>query len=198
MLCITKKSAEVSWCNNEKGLALISAVLALLVVTVLGILAINTSVMEIQIAGNQQQWQEDFNMSEGGAEVEATHVGYARPGVGGFDWYEISDPSIFDQYLLPPQASYDPYDDMTSTDNFPDDFDNDKADNPNNWPHQNLMQDANDDKYDYAYLVTYLYPDAPPKGYDASTFSGYKFRIDGEKQVVIEVGGIKVGVKIGI
>lgn len=198
MLCITKKIVSGNCFNNEKGFALISAVLALLVVTLLGILAINTSVMEIKIAGNQQQWEESFNLGEGGAEVEATHVGYARSGVGGFDWYEISDPSILGQYLLPHQASYDPYNDMTTTDNFPSDFDASKAVNSNNWPHQNLMQDANDDKYDYAYLVTYLYPDAPPKGYDASTFSGYKFRINGEKQVIIELGGIKVGVKTGI
>lgn len=195
MLCIIKKTAPKRCLDNEKGLALISAILGLLVVTVLGILAINTSVMEVQIAGNQQQWEENFNLSEGGAEVEATHVGYARSGPGGFSWYEISDPSIYTQSLLPPQASYDPYDDMTVEGNFPEEFD---AANTNTWPHQNLMQDANDDKYDYAYLVTYLYPDAPPKGYDASTFSGYKFRINGEKQVVIELGGIKVGVKTGI
>ncbi len=191
MDCITQKSAPGSCLNNEKGFALISAILALLIVTVLGVLAINTSVMEIKIAGNQQQWEEDFNLSEGGAEVEATHVGFARSGVGGFSWYEISDPSIFTQNLLPPPASYDPYNDITSTKPF-------NVVDPNTWPHQNLMQDANDDKYDYAYLVTYLYPDAPPKGYDASTFSGYKFRINGEKQVIIELGGIKVGVKTGI
>jgi len=198
MLYITPKCVAESCLNNEKGLALISAILALLVVTVLGIIAINTSIIEVQISGNEQQWEEDFNLTEGGAEVEATHVGYARSGAGGFSWYEISDPSIFDQYLLPLQASYDPYNDMTTTDNFPNDFDADKADNPKNWPHQNLMQDASDDKYDYAYLVTYLYPDAPPKGYSANDFSGYKFRINGEKQIIIELGGIKVGVKTGI
>jgi hypothetical protein len=195
MLYITPKCVAESCLNNEKGLALISAILALLVVTVLGIIAINTSIIEVQISGNEQQWEEDFNLGEGGAEVEATHVGYARSGIGGFSWYEISDPSIFAQSLLPPQASYDPYNDITTGGSFPNDFD---ADNPNTWPHQNLMQDANDDKYDYAYLVTYLYPDAPPKGYSANDFSGYKFRINGEKQIVIELGGIKVGVKTGI
>ncbi len=195
MYFITQKRTLKNCFGNEKGLALISAILALLILTALGILAVSTSVIEIQIAGNQQQWEEDFNISEGGTEVEATHVGYARSGISGFSWYEISDPSVFNQNLLPPQAAYDPYTDITIAGNFPNDFD---AGNPKSWPHHNLMQDATDNKHDYAYLVTYLYPDSPPKGYDASTFSGYKFRINGEKQVEIELGGTKVGVKTGI
>ena len=32
----------------------------------------------------------------------------------------------------------------------------------------------------------------------SSNFSGYKFRINGEKKISIELGGIKVGVKSGI
>ena len=35
----------------------------------------------------------------------------------------------------------------------------------------------------------------PPKGWDATFFSGYKFRINAQREITIEVGGIKVGVK---
>ena len=97
--------------------------------------------------------------------------------------------------MLPPAGSYDPGGDITSGGTYPDDF---VESNYDTWPRQNLLKNNADNLYDYAYLVTYLYPDNPPKGYDASMFSGYRFRITADKKVVVEIGGIKVGVKAGI
>lgn len=187
---INKKVIE-----NEKGSILVIAMLVIFVLSLLGTFALNTTDVEIHIAANQQRWEEDFNVSEGSAKLEGSKVGYAR--TGNNEWYQISDPSLLNQFLVPPGTTpgsfFDPGSDMTE--NIPANFDSTAADDYKLWPRQNIMDDAADDVYDYAYLVTYLFPDLPPKGYDATSFSGYKFRITGEKKVVVELGGIKVGVK---
>jgi len=189
---------QFTFIGDDKGSVLVVAVLVLFVVSLLGTFALNTTNHEIKIASNQQNWEKDFNVSEGGAKLEGTKIGYTRTGVN--DWYEISDPETFNQYLVPPGttagSSYDPGSDMTAT--IPGTFDGTSAGFYNQWPHENILQDIGDNLYDYSYLVTYLFPDVPPKGYDSTTFSGYKFRINGEKTIIIEVGGIKVGVKSGI
>jgi hypothetical protein len=186
---------KVLFTANEKGSILVVATLVLFILSFLGIFALNTTDVEINIAANQHNWDKSFNVSEGGAKLEGTKVGFARPGVN--DWYEISDPGTLNQFLVPPGttpgSSYDPGSDMTET--IPGTFDNAAADDYKLWPCQNIMDDITDNVYDYAYLVTYLFPDTPPKGYDSTNFSGYKFRINGEKKVIIELGGIKVGVK---
>ncbi len=179
--------------TNQKGSMLVIAMFCLLILSILGAFALNTSDYEINIAGNQQQWEKNFNISESGATLEGSHVGYA--GVNGLNtWYEISDPNIYNLALYPTTlADYDPSgSDIPVTGTFPDDFD---ADADDTWPRQNLMSDQTDDDFDYAYLVTYLYPDAAPKGWNATKFSAYKFRINGQRQVIIEMGGQKVGVK---
>lgn len=178
---------------NEKGFVLIAGVLVLFLLSVLGIWALNTSDFEVKIASNLQQMNNNFNIAEGAAKREGAGVGFARPGVS--DWYQISDPETFNQLLLPPSGSYDPGGDIEIAGDFPDDFDQTDY---RTWPRQNLMRNIADDTYDYAYLVTYLFPDVPPKGYDATNFSGYKFKINGRQRMVVEVGGIKVGVKTGI
>jgi len=186
-------SATIIFLGNQNGSILAIAMFCLLILSVLGIFALNTSDYEINIAGNQQRWEKNFNTSEGGTTLEGSHIGYA--GVNGlFPWYQIVDPESYNTPLYPSTlADYDPSgSDMPVAGTFPDDF---NKDNPDYWPRQNLMSDTTDDKYDYAYLVTYLYPDAPPKGTDATKFSSYKFRINGQRQVIIEMGGIKVGVK---
>ena len=184
--------------TNDKGSVLVVATFVLFILSLLGMFALNTTDIEINIAANQQNWEKSFNVSEGGTKLEGTKVGYTRTGVN--DWYEISDPETFNQFLIPPGttpgSTYDPGSDMTKA--IPNNFDNTDADDYQLWPHQNIMGNAADNVYDYTYLVTYLFPDNPPKGYDATNFSGYKFRINGEKKIVIEVGGIKVGVKAGI
>ncbi|SDT99942.1 pilus assembly PilX N-terminal domain-containing protein [Desulfobacula phenolica] len=178
--------------SNNNGSILAIAMFCLLILSIFGTFALNTSDYEISIAANQQRWEKNFNASEGGANREGSGVGYA--GVNGlYSWYTIADPETYNTHLYPSTlANYDPSGtDMPVAGTFPDNFD---ADDPNSWPRQNLMNDTTDNDYDYAYLVTYLYPDVPPKGMDATKFSSYKFRINGQRQVIIEIGGIKVGV----
>lgn len=187
---------------NDKGYILISSVLILFILTIIGTFALNSSVFELQIAGNQQQYQEKFNIVEGAVNKEGSGVGYA----GVFDlisnkelfpWYEVVDPENYNKILVPQSAAeFDPSGNDADADFMasfnPDDVD---ADDSDTWPRQNLRSDTNDNVFDYQYLVTYLYPDTPPKGMDATKFSSYKFKINGQRQVIIEMGGIKIGVK---
>lgn len=185
--------------TDERGSALVVCLLVLMVLTTLGIWSMQTSVVETQIAANEQRWEEKFNLSEGAAGREAGNVGYARPGAN--DFYEISDPNNLNQHLVPPDAAaYDPGNDITVGGAFPGTFDalpdDEKVTRSTHWPHQNLLQDVLDNRFDYAYLVTYLgTSEKGIKGYDANQFAAFQFRINTEAQVEIEMGGIKIGVK---
>ena len=55
--------------SNEKGSTLIISVLVLLLLTVIGIAATNTSTIEILISGNDKLHKMAFHQADGGAEV---------------------------------------------------------------------------------------------------------------------------------
>lgn len=176
---------------SEAGFVLVAAMVVLLALTMFGIWAIRTSTLELDIAGSTQRAEKQFNVAEGAVAVEAGNLGFATE-----TYYEVADPTQMNQPLVPQtEAEFDPGGDTAAAPAGVSPTD------PATWPMQNLLQDDADDEFDYRYLVTYLYPDAPPKGYDASSFSGYKFRVEGQGMegsmgsLVIEVGGIKVGVK---
>ena len=180
--------------KNEEGFMLILSLLVLVLLSLMGLWALNTSDIEIGISGNEQRYQENFNIAEGGTYREASDIGFAsNPS------YAITDPSNFNQKLGPNPsvtADYDPGDDMDATvlGNLST-LSAVDVKKPEEWPHQNLLGDTSDNSCDYSYLVTYLYPDFPPKGYDADSFSAYKFKINGARNTEIEIGGVKVGPK---
>lgn len=187
-----RDSVTAGFISNQRGYVLIVGMLALCLLSLMGIWALNTSDFEFKIASNLQTRESNLNIAEGAAKQEGAAVGFVRAGF--HEWYQISSPETFNQFLYPSTSSeYDPGSDI-ATGTFPADF---KSTDYGKWPRQNLLQDPTDDQYDYAYLVTYLHPDNPPKGYDASMFSGYKFRITSKQKRVVEIGGIKVGVKAG-
>lgn len=187
---------------DEAGFVLVAAMIVLLALTLFGIWAIRTSTMEMEIAGSMQRAEKQFNVAEGAVALESGNLGFATQ-----TYYEIADPTQLNHALVPQtEAEFDPGNDRSILDPAWDTLKNDpdnteKQRDPDNWPTKNLLQNNADDEFDYRYLVTYLYPDVPPKGYDASQFSGYKFRVQGQgvlgsdSSLVIEVGGIKVGVK---
>lgn len=185
---------------NEKGSALIICMMIIVVLSTIGIMAVQTSTVETRIAANEQRFEEDFNLSEGGAVVEAADVGHATPTNN--PWYEISDPDLLNQPLVPPSsADYDPGSDITVGGSFPGDFEalpfDQQTTDKRYWPHGNLIQDPADNVFDYAYLVTYLGASTKGiKGYDASKFAAYQFRINGATQIEVEFGGLKIGPKI--
>jgi len=187
--------------NNEQGFILILSLIVLTMVSLLGLWALKTATYEMKIAANEQTMESNFNVSEGGTLLESANVGFVP---GNTPWYKIADPSNTDHVLLPPlpplvpdTTTYDPGNDMGHA---PVAFVNSHRANSANWPRQNLEGDTATamNKVDYAYLVTYLHPDIAPKGYDAGAFSGYKFRLNGEHVITVEVGGLKVGVKSAI
>lgn len=182
--------------KNEEGFALILGLMVLVLLSLMGIWALNTSDIEIGISGNEQRYQENFNIAEGGTYLEASAIGFASN-----PCYAIIDPSNFNLKLGPNPSDddYDPGDDMDTT--VQENLSTLSAvdvKKPEEWPHQNLLRDISDNRSDYSYLVTYMYPDSPPKGYDADSFSAYKFKINGARNTEIEIGGIKVGPKATI
>lgn len=186
--------------SDQNGSALLACVAVLVVLTTLGILAIQTSITETKISANEQRWEQDFNIAEGGAGMEASHVGFAREGA--FEWYQIVDPDAYNQLIVPPDsASYDPGGDLEVTGNFPDDFLATLPDGISKrrmWPRQNIRLDTADDDLDYAYLVTYLgTSEKGVKGSNAAGFSFYQFRFNSARQVGVEIelGGVKIGPK---
>lgn len=174
--------------TGQEGSAIVLAILVLAVVTILGVTSVNLTNTELSIVRNEQIYQKNFYHAESGNTNEGYRVGHSSK-----PWYLISNPSIFNQLLYPDASNYDPGNDISIPGNFPSDID---EKDPRTWPHENLLDDTTDDENDYAYLVMYLHFGNPPKGYDASFFTGYKFRINSRHEVDIETGGTKVGVKM--
>lgn len=184
--------------GDEAGFVLVAAMVVLLALTLFGLWALRSSSLELDIAGSTQRIEKQFNVAEGGVVREVGKVGYATE-----PFYNVSDPSVPNQVLRPTPgtAAFDPGGDIADIAAWVVD-----PANSTTWPRQNLLagQDANgngiddgeeDNEFDYSYLVTYLYPDTPPKGYDSSSFSGYKFRIQAAGPSEVEMGGMKVGPK---
>ncbi|MFU8773249.1 MAG: PilX N-terminal domain-containing pilus assembly protein [Anaerolineales bacterium] len=72
-------NTPVNAINNEKGFVLITSLLILVVVMIIGIAATNTSLLEIQISGNDRVTKEAFYASEGGVEIGAKLVEVSNP-----------------------------------------------------------------------------------------------------------------------
>jgi Tfp pilus assembly protein PilX len=62
--------------RNEQGFVLVVALLALLVVTVLGVLALSTSTTEVMIAGNTRLREINFSGAESGLEISDPAIRY--------------------------------------------------------------------------------------------------------------------------
>ena len=55
--------------SNENGFALVIAMMIMIILTMLGIFATNTSIMELQISGNDRLAKEAFYRADGGTEA---------------------------------------------------------------------------------------------------------------------------------
>ena len=187
--------------TSEAGFIVVAAMVVLLALTLVGIWAIRTSTLELDIAGSTQRAEKQLNVAEGAVAVEVGNVGFHTK-----TWYDVSDTSLMNHALVPStQADFDPGGDTSaplwSTAQLDDPS---YQRNPENWPRQNLLGNNADNEFDYRYLVTYLNPGPPPKGYDMNLFDGYFYRIQGQAvengntgSLVIEMGGIGVGPKSG-
>lgn len=214
-----KKFIQYNFKKNtaQSGFILVLAMVVLLMLSLFGAWALQTSTNELQVAGGLEQVERQFNIAEGGANSEAINLGFKKR-----DFYNISDPTLMNK-ILPPKtkSTFDPGadnaaitsdGDVSSILNDPDKMKSD----PTLWPWRNLcpVQDNNDEwpaaatyekklstnnELDYRYLVTYLMPNTiPPIGYGQNV-TAYNFRIQGNAArttTVVELGGINLGTKM--
>lgn len=190
--------------NNECGFALITAIMMLFAATILGLMVMNSSETEIILSGGQQRYERNFNTSDGGVGSEAVAVGTAATitrtvsGVDHTRTYAVVNPGNHN-FVLSPSASHDPLFDPGSdtTAAGEAEYTVDMNTPSNQWPVENLLHSdaAKDNILDYRYRVVYLYGTVPPKGYDATKFSGYRFQIAAQRTSLIEIGASKVGPK---
>jgi hypothetical protein len=193
--------------RGEAGFVLVLAMVILLLLSSLGLWALQTSISELQVAGGSQQFEKQFNVTEGGAYVEAGKLGFFSQ-----DFYQIADPADTFQLLIPTTdndsgatGDFDPGDDTATTLTT-------IAAQANGytgglvplvtWPRESMIQDyanpSTNDEFDYRYLTTYLYAATAPVGYDASSFGAYKFTIQSAaalRPLIVELGGTKIGPK---
>ena len=76
--------------SNEKGSTLVLSILILLLLTVIGIAATNTSIIEILISGNDKVHKMTFHQADGGTEVGIELVEQNRS-LFGFDSTELAN-----------------------------------------------------------------------------------------------------------
>lgn len=194
---------KINHCTNEQGFALITAIMMLFAATVLGLMAINSSEIEVILSGAQQRYENNFNTVEGGTSVEAATVGTASTVTRTIDGtpytrsYAVVSPTIPNQVLSPTNSAakiFDPGNDMdlpatayTLTENTP----------REQWPTDNLMESSatGDNQYDYQYRTIYREMTSPPKGYDMGKYTGYVFEISAHRNTRIDMGANKVGPK---
>ena len=174
---------------NERGYVLVFSLVMLVVLTILGVWALNTSTVEIMVAGNEQRFEEDFNIAEGAVYVEGGKIFTNRTSS---PWYQLKNPSITDQILAPDvnDADFDPGNDIADAIASIDPADASK------WPKENLVGNyaANDMVMDYSYLVTYEKTDTALQGFGAASgTTAYYYRMNGNRDSDVEAGGMKVG-----
>lgn len=104
--------------SNEKGSTLIISVLILLLLTVIGIAATNTSTIEILISGNDKWHKMAFHQADGGTEVgiELVEQNINLAGFNAADLANLGDVNATNPNLYmnsnsgtPPFAIYDAY-----------------------------------------------------------------------------------------
>lgn len=188
--------------GGEEGYVLIVGVMLLFVATILALTVISTSEVEIILSGAQQRYEGQLNTVEGGCMAESAVVGTGATisRNGSQRTYNVVDPSTQDTILSPSSSEtdvlFDPGEDMDTSGGISVVLSPETP--PDQWPMDNLLQSDEDadDRFDYHYRVVYSHAGSPPKGYDASNFSGYYFEISANNNTTIEAGGQKVGPKM--
>ncbi len=181
--------------KNEGGFVLVMSMVALVTLTLLGVWAMSGSSIELLISGNHQRYEENFQIAEGAVVAQGGDLGFNRRA-----WYEISDPNAKGVPLVPnTEADFDPGGDKNGNATPMLDFNaasvNNQKVNHTLWPTQNLLGNIVNNQYDYTYLTTYLYDTTPPKG-TGEDFAAYKFRVNSNKTLALELGGLKLGPRV--
>ena len=195
--------------RDEQGFVLILSLVLLILITLFGVWALQTSDFENKVAGNAQIAGRQFNLSEGANYTTAARVGSSRTGDNSWNkWFIPPDLVKDNQVLTVPEFNPGGREDETipTSDN-----ERYKPEDENTWPWNNLevqyKEDGTVDKIlgayvlDYRYLVTYIGAQTATQGYDAGMFTAYTFRIQGnmaKQSMIVETGGKKIGMRLGL
>lgn len=101
------KPSRGSTVSNEQGFVLVVGLLALLVITVLGVLALSTSTTEVIVSGNMRLREINFASAESGLELSIPTLKYAiyNDTFGNYS-YIVNDSSLATELRLGP--TFDP------------------------------------------------------------------------------------------
>jgi len=177
----------------ESGFALVMALVVLLLLTLFGAWALQTSTFELEVAGSLQQADRQLNLADGGAYLEAARAGLVGKSLplknttsGREAFYTIHDKKKAGPLLAPTHGPVAPY-------------------IPQTWPADNLVEDAGKDagQYEYRYLAEFLSATGKPTLGDQANKTGgappivkYRYRFRGNasgSQTVVEIGGVTTG-----
>lgn len=188
--------------REESGFVLVFSMVALLMLSLFGMWALQTSKSELDVAGGLQQMDRQMNVAEGAAYLETTRVGLFQR-----TFYNISNPEFQTFKPLVPTSNAD-FDPGNDTNNNPAGI---VTNDHSTWPWDNLLQNytnipSNTNDYDYRYLVTYLgtagsggtTKKGPGQGNASEETHLVYYRIDGNaarSNTVVEVGGKKIIIK---
>lgn len=168
--------------HNEQGFALITAIMMLFAATVMGLMVMNSSEIEILLSGAQQRYENNFNTTDGAISVKTNEAALLA----------VSDPTSTIAQILSPSSShdanFDPYNDMDA-DNADDEYTVNLTTTPELWPMDNLLQSnlAGNNLFDYHYRVVYRGLGNPVAGTEGSTL---RHQISAQSGALIEVGSI--------
>lgn len=170
------KSAQtkIQTLNNERGFALITAMMMLFAATILGLMVMNSSEIEILLSGAQQRYERSFNTAEGASNLESIILDNDL--THNTRKYVVTDPGNRDSIISPATYGLADFDPQTNINADPGAIDNG---DPGTWPSDNII--ATDNTLAYRYLIIYEKWNTPKKGYDSSTkgqMAEYYFEVD--------------------
>jgi|GEM_PF-1756589 len=158
--------------KNKQGFALITAIMMLFAATVMGLMVMNSSEIEILLSGAQQRYERSFTVAEGASNLEAVVLDNKLT-INGRSYTKISnteEPSIVSPTVVTDSDEYDPHRDIgvitepiPAEDTTLNTWFNAK---PEKWPADRIV--AADQSLAYRYLVGYEKWDTVRKGYDSS------------------------------
>lgn len=187
--------------NNEEGFVLVLSLVLLLLLTLFGVWSLSTAGSETRVAVNAQRADHIFNFAEGSNFTEAGNVGYARTGDPYRGFYADIPDARRPKPCLPEKFKNSAEDDEEGT-----------------WPMAHLgdltkgkdgvVSEADQQEgFVYRYYVHFNGAGASPQGYSADALTAYRFRVQANKlpqkneppqNRVIETGGVKLGLKLGL
>lgn len=146
---------------NNQGFALITAIMMLFAATVMGLMVMNSSEIEVLLSGAQQRYERSFNVAEGASNLESVVLDNKLT-INGRNYTKISNTEV--SSILSPTDSgspdiFDPNSDVIADPTF-------TNNNPLTWPSDRII--STDSTLAYRYVVAYDRWDTVRKGYDSS------------------------------